>query len=147
MSILAKAERCAIESACATLGALPPVEWLRRPETGLVMVRGRIGGSGARFNLGEVPVTRCAVRLDSGTVGVAWVQGRDARHAELAATLDALLQEPARGSLHSNIHTHVLEPLAAAQEARRELKARKAAATRVEFYTLAREVAAPASPA
>ena len=139
MSVLAKADRGAIESACKPLGELPQTEWLRQPETGLVMVRGRIGGSGAKFNLGEVPVTRCAVRLDSGTVGIAWVQGRDSQHAALAARLDALLQEP---QYYRAIQNHVIEPLAAAQAARRDLVARKAAATKVEFYTLARETTA-----
>jgi alpha-D-ribose 1-methylphosphonate 5-triphosphate synthase subunit PhnG len=142
MSVLAKADSSAIESACKALGELPHAQWLRQPETGLVMVRGRIGGGGAKFNLGEVPVTRCAVRLDSGTVGMAWVQGRDAGHAALAARLDALLQEP---QYRRPIHTHVIEPQAPVQTARRDLIARKAAATKVEFYTLARE--APAAPA
>lgn len=139
MSVLAKADRSAIESACKPLGELPQTEWLRQPETGLVMVRGRIGGSGAKFNLGEVPVTRCAVRLDSGTVGIAWVQGRDSEHAALAARLDAMLQEP---RYYRAIQNHVIGPLAVAQAARRDLIARKAAATKVEFYTLARETAA-----
>jgi alpha-D-ribose 1-methylphosphonate 5-triphosphate synthase subunit PhnG len=141
MSVLAKSDSAAIESACKPLGELPRAQWLRQPETGLVMVRGRIGGTGAKFNLGEVPVTRCAVRLDSGTVGMAWVQGRDANHAEIAARLDALLQEPRH---HNLIHRQVIEPLAAVQAARRELTARKAAATKVEFYTLAREAPAGA---
>ena len=136
MSILAKAGSNAIESACKPLGELPRTQWLRPPETGLVMVRGRVGGSGAKFNLGEIPVTRCAVRLDSGTVGMAWVQGRDAQHAALAAQLDALLQET---HYHDRIHSQVIEPLAAAHTARCDLAARKAAATKVEFYTLARE--------
>jgi alpha-D-ribose 1-methylphosphonate 5-triphosphate synthase subunit PhnG len=136
LAVLAKAERGALESVCKPLGELPRMQWLRRPETGLVMVRGRVGGTGAKFNLGEVPVTRCAVKLDSGTVGIAWVQGRDAEHATLAARLDALLQEPQHCE---RIHTHVIEPLAAAQAARREGAARKAAATKVAFYTLARE--------
>lgn len=138
MSVLAKADRAAIESAAKALGELPKALWLRKPETGMVMVRGRAGGTGAKFNLGEVPVTRCAVRLDSGTVGTAWVQGRDAEHAALAATLDALLQEPRH---YSTVYRHVIEPLAVALAERRDIVARKAAATKVEFYTLAREAA------
>lgn len=147
MSVLAKSNAEAIESACKPLGALPAVQWLRAPETGLVMVRGRAGGSGAKFNLGEMAVTRCALRMDrgdngssGGVMGVAWVQGRDARHAELAARLDALLQMPQH---HDQILRHVIEPLAALQAARRDLMARKAAATKVEFYTLARETQTP----
>jgi alpha-D-ribose 1-methylphosphonate 5-triphosphate synthase subunit PhnG len=143
MSVLAKAPLPALEAACQALGELPRTQWLRQPETGLVMVRARAGGSGAKFNLGEVPVTRCAVRLDSGTVGMAWVQGRDAQHAALAARLDALLQEPRH---HRAILQQVIEPLAAQQAAQRDLAARKAAATKVEFYTLAREAPAPSPP-
>jgi alpha-D-ribose 1-methylphosphonate 5-triphosphate synthase subunit PhnG len=136
MSVLAKADLGALEAACKALGELPPTQWLRQPEMGLVMVRARIGGGGAKFNLGEVPVTRCAVRLDSGTVGMAWVQGRSAQHAALAAKLDALLQEPRH---QRAIQQHVIEPLAALQAQQRDLIARKAAATKVDFYTMARE--------
>ncbi len=146
MSVLALADAGALEAVCKPLAEVTQAQWqwLRPPQTGLVMVRGRIGGTGAKFNLGEVPVTRCALRLardngGAGIVGMAWVQGRDARHAEWAARLDALLQEPA---CHEQIHTQVIVPLAAAQAARRDVAARKAAATKVEFYTLAREARA-----
>ncbi len=39
-----------------------PVDYveLRATETGLVMLRGRIGGDGDRFNVGEATVTRAA---------------------------------------------------------------------------------------
>ena len=83
LSVLAQADAGALETACAPLAELmsKPWQWLRQPETGLVMVRGRIGGTGAKFNLGEVPVTRCALRLEQingiGAVGVSWVQGRN----------------------------------------------------------------------
>lgn len=143
MSVLAQADASALETACGSLNELTQAQWqwLRPPETGLVMVRGRAGGTGAQFNLGEMPVTRCALRSGTGaTIGVAYVQGRNVRHAELAARLDALLQEPANCE---RIHTHVIEPLAAAQAARRDEASRKAAATKVEFYTLAREAQAP----
>jgi alpha-D-ribose 1-methylphosphonate 5-triphosphate synthase subunit PhnG len=98
------------------------------------MVRGRQGGDGAAFNLGEMTVTRCTVRLEDGTIGHAYVAGRDARLAELAATLDGALQDPARGPA---LLEAVVAPLAAAQEARRAQVARKAAATRVAFSTMA----------
>lgn len=113
---------------------LPPHDTLRRPEAGAVMVRGRQGGTGAPFNLGEMTVTRCSVRLTCGAVGHAWVQGRDADHARRAAVLDALLQTAAGEGLRAA----VLTPLAAAETARREDRARKAAATRVDFFTLVR---------
>ena len=135
--MLARADSTALDAAFAQLALLPTTQWqwLRRPETGLVMVRGRIGGSGAKFNLGEVPVTRCTVRLENGTTGTAWVRGRDARHAERAAQLDALLQQP---QYHDVVQRDVIAPMARAQSCARELASRKAAATTVAFYTLAR---------
>jgi alpha-D-ribose 1-methylphosphonate 5-triphosphate synthase subunit PhnG len=134
MSVLARAEPGELETACAGLGSLPAFDWLRAPETGLVMVQARAGGSGARFNLGEVSVTRCALRFATGTIGFAYVRGRSHRHAELAALLDALLQESRR----SEVHRAVIAPLAQAQSERHDVAARKAAATRVEFFTLVR---------
>lgn len=91
--MLAKAKRTELEDAVGTLPAIPSYRFLRQPEAGLVMVRGRIGGTGGPFNLGEMTVTRCAVQLDGGGApGIGYVAGRDSRHAELAALLDALLQ-------------------------------------------------------
>ncbi len=75
---------------------LPDYTVLRGPESGLVMVRGRAGGGGAPFNLGEMTVTRCTVRTESGLVGHAYIAGRDERRAELAALADALMQDPDR---------------------------------------------------
>lgn len=113
---------------------LPPHEFLRAPEMGAVMVRGRIGGTGQPFNLGEMTVTRCALRLGSGAVGHAHVQGRDKAHATRAAVLDALLQTDQADALRAD----VLAQLEAEETARRATRAAKAAATRVEFFTLVR---------
>ena len=70
----------------------PAFETVRAPEPGLVMARGRIGGGGAPFNLGEVTVTRAVVRIESGEVGFGHVLGRDTARALLVAKLDALWQ-------------------------------------------------------
>lgn len=119
-------------------GANPPAyRWLRRPETGLVMVRGRAGGSGEQFNLGEMTVTRCALRLESGESGVAYVQGRSHRKAELAAVADALLQSAA----FKTVLEDLIGPVRARLQSDAEAMQRKAQATRVEFFTLAREAA------
>ena len=135
MSVLAHAPVAEIELLWRRFGAPPRWTFLRAPETGAVMVRGRAGGCGRRFNLGEMTVTRCAVRLDDGAVGLAYVAGRSARHAELAAALDALLQDPKRGPA---IEAQVIAPLRALLAKKTELAARRAAATRVEFFTLVR---------
>ncbi|MDE3240998.1 MAG: phosphonate C-P lyase system protein PhnG [Paracoccaceae bacterium] len=122
----------------ATLAALwegaPDHEVLRAPETGAVMVQGRMGGTGAPFNLGEMTVTRCSVRLPSGEVGHGYVQGRDKDHARRVALIDALMQGPGAADLRAR----VLEPLALAAARKAEDRAAKAAATRVEFFTLVR---------
>lgn len=109
-------------------------EMLRPPETGAVMVRGRIGGTGASFNLGEMTVTRCALRVETGEVGHAYVQGRDGNHARRAALLDALMQGPRAGELRAA----VLDPLAAAMAEVHRRRAARASATKVDFFTLVR---------
>ncbi len=133
MGVLARASAAELAERLAALPAPPPHRRLRGPETGLVMVRGRAGGDGAPFNLGEMTVTRCAVRLADGRVGHAYVAGRDGRQAELAALVDALLlDEAARPA----VEAAVIAPLAETQAARREEQARRAAATRVQFFTM-----------
>jgi alpha-D-ribose 1-methylphosphonate 5-triphosphate synthase subunit PhnG len=113
--------------------------WLRRPETGLVMVRARAGGTGSKFNLGEMTVTRCVLRLAGGAVGVSYIQGRSARKAEIAALADAFLQEPAS---RTQVREELIEPLQLRLDAEAARMQRKAQATRVEFFTLAREAGA-----
>ncbi|MFM0717154.1 phosphonate C-P lyase system protein PhnG [Paraburkholderia strydomiana] len=143
MAVLARTPRADLEAAMErALHGLPTpaYDWLRPPEIGLAMVRGRVGGSGDPFNLGEATVTRATLRLrvpdDAlATVGVACHLGRDRRRAELAALADALLQMP---ELHAALHRQLVEPFAAQQAARRAERQRNAAATRVEFFTMVR---------
>ncbi len=134
MSVLARAGADEIAALLNGAPALPAHVRLRGPEAGLVMLRGRAGGGGAAFNLGEMTVTRCTVRVTDGHVGHAYVAGRDAHQAELAALLDAALQDPAR---HDALQAAVIAPLAARQRAARDGIARRAAATRVDFFTMA----------
>jgi alpha-D-ribose 1-methylphosphonate 5-triphosphate synthase subunit PhnG len=130
MAVLARAD---VDELGERLGALPTYRVLRGPEAGLVMVRGRTGGGGAPFNLGEMTTTRCTVRTDAGFVGHAYVAGRNERQAELAALADALLQDPLR---QTALLEDLIEPLALAQTARRDAVAAKAAATRVQFFAM-----------
>ena len=133
MAVLARADAGAIAELLDASGGVPGHQRLRGPEAGLVMVRGRAGGGGAPFNLGEMTVTRCTVRTETGFVGHAYVAGRDERQAELAALADALLQDPAE---QSRLLAQMIEPLAAAQQAARATTAAKAAATRVQFFAM-----------
>jgi alpha-D-ribose 1-methylphosphonate 5-triphosphate synthase subunit PhnG len=124
-----------LAAAWDALSPAPVFETVRRPETGLVMVRGRIGGGGAPFNCGEVTVTRCAVRMESGEVGFGHVLGRDVRRAELVACFDALLQSE---QYRSFVEQRLLAPVAARTAAEDDLKRRQTAATRVNFFTMVR---------
>jgi alpha-D-ribose 1-methylphosphonate 5-triphosphate synthase subunit PhnG len=141
MAVLAHTPRPDLEAALAAAldgAVLPAFDWLRPPQTGLAMVRGRIGGTGNAFNLGEATVTRATLRLraeSGGTVGVACHLGRDKRRAELAALIDALLQQSAH---HDRLHAHVIAPLAARHEAQRAARRDDTAATKVEFFTMVR---------
>ncbi|MDX8477263.1 phosphonate C-P lyase system protein PhnG [Mesorhizobium sp. VK24D] len=110
-------------------------EMLRGPETGLVTVRGRIGGGGAPFNVGEATVTRATVRLPSGQVGHSYALGRDKGKAKLAAIADALWQDPAQ---REAVETRLIAPLRAALEAAREKRRVETAATKVDFFTMVR---------
>lgn len=152
MAVLARTPRAELEAALerALHGSpAPAYDWLRPPEIGLAMVRGRVGGSGDPFNLGEATVTRATLRLrkaaaaqdnpgapaESAAVGVACHLGRDRRRAELAALADALLQLPEH---HDTLHRQLIEPFAARQAAARAARHADTAATRVEFFTMVR---------
>jgi alpha-D-ribose 1-methylphosphonate 5-triphosphate synthase subunit PhnG len=115
--------------------ALPPYENLREAENGLVMVRGRIGGDGAPFNLGEATVSRAAVRLAGGEVGFGYTLGRDRAKARMIALCDALVQSH---EFAGAVETKVLAPLRAAMISVRDRKSAETAATRVAFYTMVR---------
>jgi alpha-D-ribose 1-methylphosphonate 5-triphosphate synthase subunit PhnG len=136
LSVLAKAPADRLETLWAGIGPVPQYTLLRRAEIGLVMVQGRISGSGAPFAAGEMTVTRAAVRLDSGEVGIGYVGGRHPRQAEIVAVLDALGQI---AEWRQPIEDRVVAPLAAEAQARHRLRASKAAATKVDFFTVARE--------
>jgi len=101
----------------------------------MVMLRGRIGGSGNPFNLGEASVVRCAVRLGDGPLGVSYALGRDKRRAQLAALFDALLQDPQH---HGKLQQSLIAPLALAQAQAREKQQHDAADSKVEFFTFVR---------
>lgn len=133
MAVLARADVTDLERYCGGLPYQPAYRCLRPSETGLAMVRGRTGGTGSAFNLGEVTLSRCVVELDSGSRGFGYVRGRNRRHAELAALLDALMQEAPQE--HG---PGLIEPLHRQWLQAREATARKAAATRVDFMTMVR---------
>jgi alpha-D-ribose 1-methylphosphonate 5-triphosphate synthase subunit PhnG len=135
MGVLARADVDALERGLVALPISPTYEILRAPETGLVMMRGRAGGDGAPFNVGEMTVTRCVVKPAGGPLGFGYVAGRDRRHAELAAVFDGLLQQEA---LREPLLARVIEPLARAQAQARQERWSEAATTKVDFFTVVR---------
>jgi alpha-D-ribose 1-methylphosphonate 5-triphosphate synthase subunit PhnG len=143
MPVLARAPLAMLEEALSPYQAQQDIEWLRKPETGLYMVQGRAGGTGERFNLGEVTVTRCALRkmepdIKPAPVGIAYVLGRDHRQARLAALADALLQEPAN---HKHLQQSLLAPVRAHLAKQNARLQGRAQSTKVDFFTVAREAA------
>lgn len=134
MSLLAKAPPARLAELWEARGAAPGFDWLRAPEVGGMMVRGRAGGTGAAFNLGEMTVTRCALKLSDGRVGHAMVQGRDRRKAEIAALVDAGMQ----GAEAESLRAELLAVLEAEMAAGKAARAGKAAGTKVDFFTMVR---------
>jgi alpha-D-ribose 1-methylphosphonate 5-triphosphate synthase subunit PhnG len=134
MAVLVHSDTAAIASRLEAV-ALPAFQDLREPENGLVMVRGRIGGDGAPFNLGEATVSRAAVRLASGEVGFGYTLGRDMEKARLIALCDALVQAD---EFAQAVEAKVLAPLRATKTSEQSRRAAETAATRVDFYTLVR---------
>lgn len=141
MALLARAPIPLLERALEVHAHQRRTEWLRRPETGLYMVQGRVGGTGERFNLGEITVTRCTMRSQAhdapqGPVGVAYVLGRNHRQAELAALADALLQEPTH---YEALARELLAPVRQHLSQQQSEQQARTQSTKVDFFTVARE--------
>ena len=134
MAVLARARSGELEAIVERQHGLPVHTVLKPAETGTVMIEGRAGGTGVRFNAGEATMTRCVIRLESGTLGFSYALGSDRRKALIAAILEAQLQDQTGdGPLRQEIAA-----LAEGQAAARDLASRKAAATKVEFFTMVR---------
>lgn len=134
MAILAKADDGRLEAAWDALADKPEFSAVRGPETGLVMIRGRIGGGGAPFNLGEATVSRATVRLATGEIGFGQTLGLSPRTAELAALFDALAQREDRRGTVEELVAEIEREIAERDETRK----RETAATRVDFFTMVR---------
>jgi alpha-D-ribose 1-methylphosphonate 5-triphosphate synthase subunit PhnG len=134
LGVLAKAPAGELSALWDLFGGNPEFDYLRAPEIGSVMVRGRAGAVGAAFNLGEMTVTRCSIKLGDGTVGHGFVQGRDTSKAAKAALIDALMQTAEASAVEAAILAPLRDSMAAAKTGR----AAKAAATKVDFFTMVR---------
>lgn len=135
MAALASAPGEMVRQVWAAAGFEVEAQPVRGPETGLVTVRGRIGGGGAPFNFGEATVTRATVKLATGEVGHAYALGRDKEKARMSAIADALWQDPAR---RPEVEAKVVAPLRAALAEADERRRAETAATKVDFFTMVR---------
>ena len=133
LDVLAAAPAKALARLWADWDEKPEHTPLRRPETGLVMVRGRAGGGGAPFNLGEASVSRASVRLASGEVGHGYCLGRDLAKAGAIAIIDALWQRQP-----SEVEARIVAPLRAMLAEADGQRRAETAATKVDFFTLVR---------
>ncbi len=135
MSVLADSDSDELKRLWGTLGIDPECTFVRGPETGLVALRGRIGGGGSPFNFGEATATRATVRLENGTIGHSVILGRDRTKVRLAAIIDALAQDP---DLAEKVDTELIGPLQAGRKAADERRMAETAATKVNFFTMVR---------
>lgn len=135
MSAFAVASQALLQAGWSGLGRNVEATAIRGPEIGLVMLRGRIGGGGGPFNLGEASVTRASVKLASGEIGHAMILGRAPEKARLAALLDAAWQRP---DWRDRVETEIVTPALAAEAAVERVQGQEAEATRVDFFTMVR---------
>jgi alpha-D-ribose 1-methylphosphonate 5-triphosphate synthase subunit PhnG len=128
-----------LASLVSELAPLPPFVHVHGPEIGLAMVRGRTGGDGAPFNLGEMTVTRCTLRVtvgdDDTRQGFGCVAGRSPHHAELVALCDALLQSD---RWRARVVAQVIAPAENFLAGKRARGAQRRAATKADFVTVVR---------
>ncbi|MDQ0420725.1 alpha-D-ribose 1-methylphosphonate 5-triphosphate synthase subunit PhnG [Peteryoungia aggregata LMG 23059] len=135
VDLLARATLAELEDALAAIDPASAHTALRGPETGLVMVKGRIGGGGAPFNLGEATVSRASVRLGNGRIGHGYRLGTDRKAAQLSAVLDAVAQDETARAL---LETRLLRPLETRLATETERLEAETAATKVDFFTMVR---------
>ena len=135
MAVLARSTSARLQEFWSQLGIGPAYRLLRGPEFGLVMLRGRIGGTGEAFNIGEATVTRASVKLEDGAIGHAMMLGREPAKAELSAVIDAVCRN---ASMAARIDQDLIEPIRLELQASDETRRSQTAATRVDFFTMVR---------
>ncbi len=135
LSVLAKADSAQLEQLWANCDL--DIQWqpIRAVESGLIQLQGRMGGTGNRFNLGDMTVSRAAVKINGGYEGFGYVAGLNRLHCERMALLDAMMQSP---EYRDVLQQRVIAPLAATAEENRKIRAEKIAATKVDFFTVVR---------
>lgn len=134
-AILSQAPNKVFANLWSAMGLDPEFEILRGPETGLVSLRGRIGGGGAPFPFGDATATRATVKLKDGRIGHSALLGRNAPRVTIAAVVDALCLNSAD---EERIEREFIAPLADAISQHDKKMSAQAAATKVDFFTMVR---------
>lgn len=138
IELFARATGEELRNALKDLGTIPDVALVRGPETGLVMVRGRMGGTGSLFNLGETTVTRATIRLVGGSadgiIGHGQRLGGDKQATQISAILDAL----GGTEDHAAKVSALADRISARLQAEDAVLSDETAATRVDFFTMVR---------
>jgi alpha-D-ribose 1-methylphosphonate 5-triphosphate synthase subunit PhnG len=135
MAVLARSNAGRLHHLWSALGLNPGYTRLRGPESGLVMLRGRVGSTGEAFNVGEATITRASIKLENGAVGHAIALGRDGEKARLCAIIDALCQDDETAT---RIDAEMIVPIKCELDDADEKRRQETAATRVDFFTMVR---------
>lgn len=135
ISILAQSQYAELIEHWKATELEPSYQVIRQPEIGLAQVRARMGSTGNPFNMGDVTITRAAIKLDTGEMGYSYLRGRNKPHAELAAVIDGMLQS---GVYRQALMQRIIEPLAALKFERDQQRAKEVATSKVDFFTLVR---------
>lgn len=135
MATLAMANTDELLLCSKTLVRKESFEDIRSAEVGLAQVRGRMGGTGSAFNLGDMTISRCVLRSSEGIYGYSYVSGRSKIHAQRAAELDAMLQS---ANHHDEVMKVVIQTLLDQQQFKDRNRREKTESTRVNFFTLVR---------
>jgi alpha-D-ribose 1-methylphosphonate 5-triphosphate synthase subunit PhnG len=135
LGILARASTDELEKLLSPLISTLKMRWVRPPEIGMIMLRARIGGIGDLFNMGEATITRCAVQLEPGALGIGYTLGREKRKAELIAIADALLQDTL---VQNKLLQTIISTIKSNQTERIHQEQSEMAKSKVEFFTMVR---------
>lgn len=135
LSILAKAPLNIMLEYWQAINVDATFKFLKKPEVGMAMVRAQAGSGGENFNMGEMSMTRCVVRLDSDEVGYGYVAGRSKKKSELVALIDACWQKK---SLKNIIEEKIIEPLYHIQASKEKIISENTESSKVNFFTMVR---------
>lgn len=135
LSVLAKAPFSNMLEYWKGISVDATFNFLKKPEVGMAMVRAQAGGGGENFNMGEMTITRCVVRLDSAEIGYGIVVGRSKQKSELVALIDACWQKK---SLKEIIEDKIIKPLYHIQVCKEKNISDNTESSKVNFFTMVR---------